>query len=166
MKQSDYLEICKFIQGVWGREMSAEAQKRGYALLKDLPAEAVGEAVTAIANEGGDRIPAWPLVAKTARSIWDATRERQPQLPAGDTLSDLEHIGAMVALNARATTEQRRRAARVTGETKNLPMRVRIKLASTLLGGAEGRITDPAAWDRVFDQIVQGAHVAEGALPL
>jgi hypothetical protein len=120
--------------------------------LSDLPDVAVENSVTQIAEEGGDRMPAWSVVLKTARSIADHLREAMPALPASDTLSDDEHRHAMFMLRARETPEQRRRADRMTSETKDLPMPRRIVLAGELLGGKGIGQLAAALWDRLFDE--------------
>lgn len=160
MKQSTYIEICAFMASIWGREVSKPQQAAGWKLLNALSDEAVGSAITMIAEEGEQHMPSWARVLKTARSIDEAQRQHLPALPAGDSLSDQEHRGVMIELRARESEEQRRRADRMTGETKHLAMKLRIKLASELLATPAFSQLPAAAWDKTFDR-----RVAELGVP-
>lgn len=152
MDRSNWDALCAYMQSVWGRELTAGQRVAGWKLMKNLPNEAVEGAVTAIADDGQERMPVWPLVLKTARAIADQMHARaERQLPASDSLSDEEHQHVMRQLRARQTPEQRRRADRMTGETKHLPMKRRIRMAGDLLMMREGEV-DAGSWDRLFEQ--------------
>jgi hypothetical protein len=164
MELSNWHELCAYMSSLWGREMTHAQKAAGFKLLGPLPNSAVENALVNIAEEGGDRIPPWPVLYKAARSIAEAERERMPALPQGDTLTDVEHQGVMILLRAKQTPEQRRRADRMMSETKGLPMKVQLKLAGELL--RIGTRVDPPSWDRLFDEALAAARLADAALPM
>lgn len=160
MTKDEFNGITMYVSAVWGRELSKLQQAGGWKLLHELDHEDVEQAVTAIAERGDEHIPSWSLVLKTARSSADARRQHLPALPASDSLSDQEHRGVMIELRARESDEQRRRADRMTGETKHLAMKLRIKLASELLATPAFSQLPAVAWDKTFDR-----RVAEFGVP-
>lgn len=157
MERASYDGICAYMGGVWGRELSNVARAAGWKLLHALPDSAVEKAVDAIATDGREHLPPWPIVYKAASAIAQAERELLPALPASDVLTDVEHTGVMLQLRAKETLEQRRRADRMTKETRTLPMKVRLKLAKDLLTGDASQ-QPPATWDALFDEAVEAAE--------
>lgn len=151
MQKSNWQALCAYMESLWHRQLTMLQTQAGWNLLKDLPDEAVEGAVVAIAESGRETMPPWPLVYKTGLALAEAIRAKElPQLPGGDSLTDLEHDAAMVRLRAKETPEQRRRADRMTSETKSLPMGVRIAFAGEMLQTYAK--VDASSWDRVFDE--------------
>lgn len=166
MDRSNWDALVAYMQAVWSRELSPVQRAAGWKLLAGLSNEAVEGAIAAIAEEGADRMPVWPLVLKTARSLEERIRDhQQPQLPAHDSLSDSEHEHVLRMLRARQTPEQRRRADRMAGETRMLPMKRRIAMAGELLMLRE-RDVDAGSWDALFEQRLGQERMAGGVLPL
>jgi hypothetical protein len=159
MERQKFDEICVYIGSIWGgREMAYAQRAAGWKLLANLPESAVEKAVDAIATDGREHMPPWPLVYKTANAIAQAEREALPQLPTSDALTDVEHTGVLLELRAGENPEQRRRADRMTGETHGLPMKVRLALAGKLLRGDGGAAKLPAhTWDALFDDEIEAA---------
>jgi hypothetical protein len=142
--------------GIWGRELSNVQRAAGWKMLHLIADIAVEKAVDAIATDGREMLPPWPMVYKAAVAIASAERDLRPALPAGDALSDQEHAAAMIRLRAKETPEQRRRADRMTRETKGLPMMARLVLAKELL--VDYAKVDASSWDRVFDERLAAAE--------
>lgn len=161
MDQLEFDGVCAYMAGIWGREISKVQRAAGLKLGAKLPEEAVYKAIDAIANDttnDRDYMPPWPTVFKAARLIADAEREALPQLPASDALSGTEHTGVMLELRAMETPEQRRRADRMTKETRGIPMSARLVLAGKLLRGDGGAAKlPPATWDALFDDALEAA---------
>ena len=156
MKQAGFWELCAFMASIWGRELTPAQKAAGFKLVADMPDAAVENAVVKIAEEGADRMPPWSVVYRVAYGLAHAMRDEFPALPAGDSLSDNEHTAVMIGLRARETDEQRRRADRMTSETKGLTMSKRLKLASELLIPPLAR-AEPKVWDQIFDRRVAEA---------
>lgn len=163
MDKHDFDGLCAYMASLWGRELSNLQRAGGWKMLHNLPNEAVEGAVVAISEGGRETMPPWPLVFKTAQTLADAIRDRMPALPQGDTLSPEQHAAAMIALRAKQTPEQRRRADRVTSETKFLDMSVRLAIAKELLV-TYARV-DAASWNRVFDERVKAERDKKYGVP-
>lgn len=155
MKQSRWIELCAYMASMWGRELTQSQKAAGYKMLGGLSDESVEGGVLQIAESGRETLPPIPLIFKHAQAFQQQESERLPQLPAGDSLTDLEHEAVMIMLKAKQTPEQRRRAERVKSETKGLPMRVRLALAGELLMNYSK--IDARAFDLVFDERVSAA---------
>jgi len=153
MDRSNWAALCAYTSSVWGRPMSEGQKAAGWKLLAGFPNEAVEGAITVIAESGREQMPPWSMVYKAAESLAHAMRDLQPQLPAGDSLSDAEHEAAMIRLRAKQPPEQRRRASHVTRETKGLSMQARLRVAQELLTGANGRL-QPLLWDRLAEEVL------------
>jgi hypothetical protein len=150
MERTRFDVLTAYMQSAWGRELTYAQKAAGWKILGGLPDEAVEGAVSAIIDDGTDRMPPWPVILKATRSIADAMRERLPQLPAGDSLTDQEHQASVIRLRAKQSPEQRRRANRVIAETGPLPMTVRLRLAAELLAPAVP-IQGAVEFNRLFD---------------
>ena len=164
MKASNWQALCAYMQSVWGRTLSEAQKAAGWQLLHGLPDEAVEGAILAIAEDGREQMPTWPVVLKTARQLAERMRDTVPALPAGDTLSDTEHQAAMLLLRTRETPEQRRRADRVTQESRGLPMLYRLRIARDTLAGEGGQIAESQLWDAFLDGKLREARTAAGIL--
>jgi len=151
MERANFDGVCAYIAGVWGRELSNLQRAAGWKLLHGLPNPAVEAAIDAIATGGREQIPPWSLIYKAAEAIAVAERDLLPALPAGDGLSDAEHSASMIRLRAKQSPEQRRRADRVTSETKGLPMGARLRIAQELLTQGNSRVA-PQMWDALLDE--------------
>lgn len=153
MDRSRFDMLAAYMQSAWGRELTFAQKEAGWKILAGLTNEAVEGAISTLIDDGGDRLPAWPVILKASRSLGDSRRDRMPALPARDSLSDEEHQAAMIRLRAKQTAEQRRRADRMTSETKGLPMPTRLRLAGELL--QLGSRSDAGSWARLFDQALE-----------
>lgn len=152
MTPNKFDELLAYMGSVWDRIPTHAMRGAGWKLLKGLPDEAVEGAVVAIAEEGREKFPSWSIVYKAAQVLSDSMRDRTPALPAGDTMTDQEHRGAMVGLKAGNKPESARRVARCE-EIKQLPQDRWLPLLRTLRTGVNERLPG-AKWDEVFDEVM------------
>jgi hypothetical protein len=80
--------------------------------------------------------------------IWDEAYNNEP------TLTPEEHSASMIKLRALETEEQRRRADRVSYETKGLATGRRFKIASEVLLPPTSAVP-PDSWDVAFETRLQ-----------
>lgn len=150
MQASGWAALCAYMGAVWGRQVSEAERSAGWKLMGGLPDEAVENAVTLLAEEGRDRLPPMSVILKTSRDLTQAlAASHTPALPASDVLTDQEHQAVLIGLRARETPEQRRRADRVVAGTRDLPMKVRLRLARELLMDAAK--VDASTWDDLYE---------------
>jgi hypothetical protein len=157
MKRSEWLDLVARIQAFWpGQKWPADTIALSFDLFIKIPSQDAIKELEKIAGEGREFAPAPSVLLARCRNAsdssalarWDEAYNNEP------TLTPEEHSASMIKLRALETEEQRRRADRVSYETKGLAMSQRFKIASEVLL-PPGSASPPDSWDLAFEARLQ-----------